>query len=42
MQEHRRRLDVPDRVQSQVEPVCIADDDSAVLILPGGGRVEAE
>jgi hypothetical protein len=42
MQERRRRLDVPKRVQSQVEPVCVADDDSAVLILLGGGRGEAE
>src|SRR5262249_21270579 len=42
MQERRRRLDVSHRVQGQVEPVCIADDDSAVLILLGGGRVEAE
>ena len=42
MQEHWRRLDVSHRVQSQVEPACVADDDSAVLILLGGGRVEAE
>jgi len=37
MQERRRWLDLPDWVQSQVEPVCVADDDSAVLILPSGG-----
>jgi len=41
MQERRRRLDVPDRVQRQVEAIGVADDDSAVLTLPGGGQVEA-
>jgi hypothetical protein len=42
VQEHRRRLDVLDGVQRKVEPVCVADDDRAVRVLLGGGRVEAE
>lgn len=42
VQERRRRLDVPDWVQRQVEAICVADDDSAVLILLSGSRVEAE
>jgi hypothetical protein len=42
MQERRRWLDLPDRVQSQVEPVRVADDDSAVLILLSSGQVKAE
>ena len=42
MQERRRRLDVPDRVQGQVEAIGVADDDSAVRTLPSGSRVEAE
>jgi hypothetical protein len=42
MQERWRWLDLPSRVQSQVEPVCVADDDSAVLILLSSGQVKAE
>lgn len=30
------------RVQSEVEPVCIADDDGAGGVLLGSSRVEAE
>ncbi len=32
----------PNRMQSQIEPVDVADDDSAVLILLAGGRAEAK
>lgn len=42
VQEGRRRLDVLGRVQRQVEPVRVADDDGPVLVLLRGGRVEAE
>jgi hypothetical protein len=42
MQERWRRLDVRYWVQRQVEPIRVADNDSAVLILLSGGRVEAE
>jgi hypothetical protein len=42
VQERWRWLDLPDRVQSQVEPVSVADDDSAVLIFLSSGRVKAE
>jgi len=42
MQERWRWLDLPNRVQSQVEPVSVADDDSAFLIFLSSGRVKAE
>jgi hypothetical protein len=42
MQERGRRLDVLNRVQREVEPVCIADNDGAVGVLLRGGRVEAK
>lgn len=41
MQE-RGRLDIRDRAQRKVEAVCVPDNDRAVRILLGGGRVEAE
>ena len=41
-QERWRWLDLPNRVQSQVEPVRVADDDSAVLERLSCGRVKAE
>jgi hypothetical protein len=37
LQEGGRRLDVPDRVERKVEPVCVADDDGTVWVLLGGG-----
>jgi hypothetical protein len=42
MQERGRRLDVGNRMQGKVEPVCVADNDGAVPVLLGGGRVKAE
>jgi hypothetical protein len=37
-----RRLDVLSRVQREVEPVGVADDDGTVWILLGGSRVKTE
>ena len=42
VQELGQRFEVRDRVQREVEPLRVADDDGAVGILLGGGRVEAE
>jgi len=42
MQERGQRLGVLNRVQRGIEPVCVADDDRAIRILLGGGRIEAE
>ena len=42
VQERRGRLDVLGRVQREVEPIRVADDNRAILVLLCRGRVEAE